>query len=299
MLIRLKKTSLMIVTLIFIYSVATSAMTAHATVIKITPAKPFQGDPIMITVRDASTTDISLGVIAVSKISFFTYHDVATALYGIDLHQKVGTTTLRIIFKDGSTATTSFFISRRPVAQESLPIPQQLGGNSTTNQEKIFSILTKENASLITMAGHANVPLWSATGTDVFDFPVASTTKSPRIVTDTYGIIRDSGAISIAHKGVDFQAVPGTPVYAINDGIVLATKTYIVYGNSVIIDHGLGLVSMYMHLSKMSVSPGESVHKGELIGYSGETGYSEGPHLHLTIRIGGVSIDPIAFFKLF
>jgi murein DD-endopeptidase MepM/ murein hydrolase activator NlpD len=170
-----------------------------------------------------------------------------------------------------------------------------LGGNSVANQAVVLSILTKENAAIAAVYSRMDKALW----TSGFAFPVASTTGSPLTVTDPYGYNRDSGANTITHKGVDFHAPPGTPVYAVNRGVVRVAKSYTVYGNTVIVDHGLGLLSMYMHLSKMSVYPGQLVTKGQRLGLSGETGYAEGPHLHLTVRIGGVSVDPMGFFALF
>ena len=293
----------------------------HAsTQIQITPSKIYQGDPIIITVpgigvknvKNGTIVSTTLGAIkgattnvtAGSKLSFFDYNNSATALYGIDLNHAVGTSTVIVKFADGSQATTSFYVNVLPRPSEFLAVPAQLGGNSTTNQAKIVSILNKENTNLASFISRANMILWaksgtSTSGTNAFLFPVASSTKNPFRITDPYGYSRDSGSQTIVHKGVDFAAPVGTPVYAISDGTVLATKKYITYGNTVILDHGLGLISMYMHLSKTAVLAKQSIKKGQLIGYSGETGYSEGPHLHLTIRINGISIDPMRFYSLF
>ncbi|MFA6095419.1 MAG: M23 family metallopeptidase, partial [Candidatus Paceibacterota bacterium] len=68
---------------------------------------------------------------------------------------------------------------------------------------------------------------------------------------------------------------------------------------TIVVDHGLGLMTFYMHLSKIFVNEGELVLPGQVIGLSGDTGYAERPHLHLTVRIGGVSIDPVRFMGLF
>jgi murein DD-endopeptidase MepM/ murein hydrolase activator NlpD len=83
-----------------------------------------------------------------------------------------------------------------------------------------------------------------------------------------------------------------------NRGIVRFTDSLRNYGKTVVIDHGLGLQTVYMHLSEIIVSLGQMVDKGELIGMSGDTGYVLGPHLHLTVRIWDISIDPIKFLEL-
>ncbi len=121
--------------------------------------------------------------------------------------------------------------------------------------------------------------------------------KNP-IITDTYGYSRQTGAYSIAHKGTDFRAVEGTPVYAMNDGIVRLKKEFRDYGNTLVVDHGGGLQTLYLHLSKFVVNEGEWVSKGKLIAYSGSTGYTEGAHLHISVKIGTYSIDPMKFLEL-
>lgn len=308
----MKKFTLIFILFLLITAFNNAGIVLAANIIQVSPAQIYQGDPILITISNdiGSTSTINIGniksaYVSNSKIKFFNYNNTLTALYGIDINHKIGTTTVTVNFTDGRIATTSFYISKLKKPEEFLAIPAQLGGNSVSNQIQVVSILNKENANLATYIGKATKALWlnsiSSTSSigSTFEFPVASTTASPLVITDSYGYSRNSGAQTVTHKGVDFHAPIGTPVYAINDGIVLTSKKYTVYGNTIIIDHGLGLVSMYMHLSKSIVKAGQTIKKGQLIGLSGETGYSEGPHLHLTIRIGGISIDPIKFFQLF
>ena len=81
-----------------------------------------------------------------------------------------------------------------------------------------------------------------------------------------FGNIRKDGDVTIQHLGVDLDAVEGTPIYAINDGKVVLVEELTVYGNTIIIDHGLGIYSLYLHLSEFRVSEGEMVEKGKIIG---------------------------------
>lgn len=269
-----------------------------AVTVGVFPQEALQGDPVMITVNGTTTGGIKSGAVNGAKIYFFSYAGKPAALYGVDINQKIGTSTVTVKFSDGSEAVASFMIAKRARPQEFLAIPVKLGGNSVSNQARVVSILSKENRSLAAIYSRHDKSLWSASAS-AFVFPVASSTESPLYVTTPYGYSRDSGAAIITHKGVDFRASLGTPVYAVNRGVVRTAKTFVVYGKSVVIDHGLGLLSMYMHLSKMTVVPGQLVLQGQLIGYSGDSGYSEGAHLHLSVRIGGLSIDPIKFFELF
>lgn len=98
------------------------------------------------------------------------------------------------------------------------------------------------------------------------------------------------------HLGTDFRAPVGTPVYSVNDGIVIKVKNYLDYGNTVVIDHGAGIYSVYMHLSRADVSEGQRILRNQRIGLTGATGFVSGPHLHLSIRIGDFSVDPMRFF---
>ena len=96
------------------------------------------------------------------------------------------------------------------------------------------------------------------------------------------------------HAGIDFAADAGTPIKAPNSGkIVLAADLYF-SGNTVIIDHGLGLYSFFAHLSRFSVREGDQVKAGDVIGRVGSTGRSTGPHLHWTVRLVGTRVDPLS-----
>ena len=94
------------------------------------------------------------------------------------------------------------------------------------------------------------------------------------------------------HNGVDLAAAHGTPVYATADGFIGKAQYWGSYGNYVQIEHGGELETRYAHLSSYTVSMGDTVHKGDLIGYIGSTGRSTGPHLHYEVRVGGEPVDP-------
>ncbi|HZF45602.1 MAG TPA: M23 family metallopeptidase [Sphingomonadaceae bacterium] len=94
------------------------------------------------------------------------------------------------------------------------------------------------------------------------------------------------------HKGIDLAAPSGTPVYAPADGVVARADWFSSYGNYIQIEHGGELQTRYGHLSGFAVQSGQSVQKGDLIGYVGSTGRSTGPHLHYEVRVGGIAVDP-------
>ena len=98
------------------------------------------------------------------------------------------------------------------------------------------------------------------------------------------------------HYGYDLAALASTPVTASNAGRVLFAGDNGVYGNCVILDHGLGVSSLYGHLSSIHVQPGDKVEKGQVIGLSGQTGLAGGDHLHFAILLDGVYVDPVEWW---
>lgn len=101
------------------------------------------------------------------------------------------------------------------------------------------------------------------------------------------------------HNGIDFAGDEGTPVYAITDGIVrLAAEKFYYNGTFVLLDHGQGLSSVYLHLSKLHVKNNQQIKKGELIGEIGSTGRSTGPHLHLGVQWYNKRIDPAGLLNI-
>ena len=97
------------------------------------------------------------------------------------------------------------------------------------------------------------------------------------------------------HAGIDISARTGTPIRAANVGEVIYAGWRGGYGNAVIIDHGDGLATLYAHQSRIAAGTGQTVERGEIIGYVGSTGNSTGPHLHFETRIGGRPRDPLNY----
>jgi len=112
----------------------------------------------------------------------------------------------------------------------------------------------------------------------------------------TFGLRRIINGLERApHAGIDVVVPTGTEVYASGAGIVLEVGDYFFNGNSIYIDHGQGVVTLYCHLSRIDVRAGDHLAKGQLIGLSGMTGRATGPHLHWTVLMNGVAVDPQLF----
>lgn len=99
------------------------------------------------------------------------------------------------------------------------------------------------------------------------------------------------------HSGLDVAVASGTPIKASAQGKVLAVGDYFFNGKTVFVDHGNGLITMYCHLEQIDVQPGETVNKGQPLGLSGQTGRATGPHLHWSVVLNGVMVDPELFIQ--
>jgi murein DD-endopeptidase MepM/ murein hydrolase activator NlpD len=102
--------------------------------------------------------------------------------------------------------------------------------------------------------------------------------------------------IAKMHSGLDFTAPQGTPIYATGDGVVTTAGNSTGTGNHVIINHGYGYETEYMHMVRIKARAGQRVKRGEVIGWVGNTGASTGPHLHYEVHINGNAVDPVYFF---
>ena len=125
-----------------------------------------------------------------------------------------------------------------------------------------------------------------------------STPMSKGSITSRFGVRTDPFRRRPAmHTGIDFRAPTGQPARATAAGKVISAGYEGGYGNMVVLDHGGGITTRFAHLSKISVKKGQAIGKGDVIGNSGSTGRSTGPHLHYEIRVNGKAIDPMIFIR--
>jgi murein DD-endopeptidase MepM/ murein hydrolase activator NlpD len=231
------------------------------------------------------------------KLQFFPNHDRSAwfALAGVDVEAPAGPSRLTITGFVGTTAGESprdlslqvpihparyrtSSITVAPKFVEPGPEEQLQVEADRKLKDKVFAAVAKSDK-----------PLWSGS----FLAPV----KTPP--TDSFGTRRMfNGKLASIHKGTDFRAATGTPVHAGNAGTVVLAQPLYYEGNCVMIDHGQGLMSISMHLSRIDVKPGQQVTRGQQLGLSGATGRVTGPHLHWAIRWQGTMLDPAKLLKL-
>jgi murein DD-endopeptidase MepM/ murein hydrolase activator NlpD len=126
------------------------------------------------------------------------------------------------------------------------------------------------------------------------DLPVRGCMTSPFGV-QRYLNGKPTGSI---HAGIDQRSPAGIPVHAIDAGVVKIAREWNLHGRTVGVDHGQGLESIYLHMSKLAVGEGAILKKGDVVGYIGSTGRSTAPHLHWSIYVNGVPVNPLDWIRI-
>jgi len=134
-------------------------------------------------------------------------------------------------------------------------------------------------------------PLWDRT------FAQLSNSKVESVFADERSYYYDGNEVdNQTHLGFDLASVARTPIECSNDGVVAYADYLGIYGNCVIVDHGLGLLSLYAHLSSIQVEPGDRLSRGQSVGLSGQTGLAGGDHLHFSMIVQGVHVNPLEWW---
>ena len=226
------------------------------------------------------------------KLQFFRGRDGHAwyALAGVNVQTQTGSSNLQISARTASGATIDF---SRTV--EILPAHYRTSTLTVAPKfvepgpDELTRIKAERALKDKVFASSAPEPLWSGD----FRAPVRA---AP---TDSFGTRRTfNGTLASIHQGMDFRAAPGTPVRAGNSGVVVLAQPLYYEGNCVVIDHGLGLFTISMHLSRIDVRVGEPVIAGQLLGLSGATGRVTGPHLHWAVRWQNAYLDPAKMLRL-
>jgi len=202
-----------------------------------------------------------------------------TCLYPIDLLLPQGQLELARTV-DGTVESTWVTISAYPYPVQELTVPPSTVDLSPENQARY-----QREARRITR-------LWRRESPTRFSLPLAPPLV-PLPAGRSFGNRRVlNGQPRSPHSGVDYSAARGTPVYAAAAGQVVLAENHFFSGNSVFLDHGGGLITMYFHLEHMAVTAGSEIERGQQVGTVGATGRATGPHLHFGVRWHGARIDP-------
>jgi len=254
------------------------------------PIQVKQGEVALITLALEPGISSVMGKFLGHPIPFFKKGggDEYAAMIGIDLDQPVGSHPFVVTWEKGESTDRREIpieVVAASFATQSLKLPKGMVDLDPATLARV----EKEQARMKEIFNRsADRKLWEAA------FIVPTEGK----VAGTFGLRRImNGQPRNPHTGEDITAPLGSPVLASNGGKVILVGDFYFNGHSVIIDHGLGLFSMYFHLSETSVKEGETVAKGQTIGSVGQSGRATGPHLHWGVRLNGARVNPFSLVE--
>ncbi|MGP8251782.1 MAG: M23 family metallopeptidase [Terracidiphilus sp.] len=281
------------VAIMLLGALCAAAVTAQtqANRVTLTPAIVVAGSPELIRVEAQGAAEVD-GEWLGRKIEFFRARDgrVWLALAGVDVEAPVGLSTLHISVKSASGESRDLSepveIHAAHYRTETLNVEPKFVAPGPDELKRIEAEVALKDKVFGTSLAE---PEWSGD----FRTPVKA---QP---TDSFGVRRTfNGKLASVHKGMDFRAASGTPVHAANSGVVVLARPLYYEGNCVVIDHGLGLFTLSMHLSRIDVHEGQRVAQGQRLGLSGATGRVTGPHLHWAVRWQGAYLDPAKLMRM-
>jgi hypothetical protein len=254
-----------------------------------TPAQP--GSLLEVVVATPADADRVEGRVLGHPLTFV--HDGSSrtwrALVGIDVAQPAGSAPVEVWDvvhgRRGQTVRQSLAIAPRRFATRSLQVASQFVEPSTAELERIRSESERLETIFTTVTPRHALPQFAP--------PLAGVAGSNFGTRSVF-----NGQPRAPHAGVDFRGSVGTPVAAPASGRIVLAEPLFFTGNTVIIDHGLGLYSLLAHLSRIEVPVGQTVDRGTVVGLLGATGRVTGPHLHWAVRLGPTRVDALRVVAL-
>jgi len=208
------------------------------------------------------------------------------AVVGLSLNTTPGTQSLSYKNKNGETKKLSFNVVDKNYREQRITLKNKRQVNPYKNDlERIAKERKLIGAAFSKWTNRSDINMQ-------FEQPVAGPFSSP------FGLKRFfNDQPRNPHSGLDIAAATGTPIHAPAKGTVIESGNFFFNGNTVFVDHGQGLVTMYCHMSKINVANGDKLQRGDVIGEVGETGRVTGAHLHWSVSLNNARVDPILFLE--
>ena len=265
--------------MIFAWIVAAAAASALTGVLPRMAAVP--GGVVVLPIEGPAAT-VPVATLDGARTMVLRDGDRWLAVVGIPLDTKPGRQEL-VVSQGGRTARLGFDVAAKQYEVQRLKVAPGQVDLSKANLERVDQERTKIRAALRTYTDRAP-------DTMQLQPPVPGERSS------SYGLRRYfNDQPRSPHTGMDIAAPAGTPIRAPAGGTVADVGDYFFNGNTVIVDHGAGLVTMYCHLSRIDVKQGQEVAAGDTLGAVGATGRVTGPHLHFGVTLNGTMVDPALF----
>jgi hypothetical protein len=273
-------------------AVETNSSQTNSLTVSWEPAQLVNGSPCLFRILPEKPLKSLSGEWQNRRV-FFDFDAVSGAWYGfagVELETPAGQhpLTLNFTFANGSRSSSSSTVTvgRGAYRNVTLRVPKKfLEPDAVT----LARIKQEQELKREIFRRVSNDRFWSGD----FSAPVSN------ITTESFGVRRTfNGKLQSVHQGLDFRAATGTPVQAMNGGEVILAQEMFFEGGLVVIDHGEGLLTMYMHLSQINVKEGDRLRKAQVIGLSGATGRVTAPHLHVSVRWQSVYLNPATLLSL-
>ncbi|PYO52036.1 MAG: peptidase M23 [Candidatus Rokuibacteriota bacterium] len=268
-----------------------SAAPALALEVRVEPASPRQGEVGVVFVAGARGAREVEGSLGGRPLHFFPHGEEYAALAGIDLEVRPGKVAWRVGVVDARgvarAAAGSLVIRSREFRVQRLTLPKPMVDLDPEAERRAATEAVRLRTLYQTVSPER---LWHGR----FARPVGGDDPG-----EGFGWRRIiNGQPRMPHSGVDFAAERGAPVMAANRGRVALVADFFFAGRLVVLDHGLGLYTLYFHLDRADVAEGTLVERGEPIGVVGATGRATGPHLHWGAQLGPSRVDPLGLLSM-
>ncbi len=270
---------------IFLYAILTAAAPASAMQAELSAAELFPGDAFSLKISGMASTETATAAIDAIQIPLTGCGEDCLIGIGIIPPQTLpGKMAIQI--RNGSRLTRVSVTVKKPAYPElHLKLPDK---KVSLSQEDIARVVEEEKRLR---------PIWQITNEKLckgtFQMPL------PNPISTVYGAKRIFNKKNVSvHRGIDIKGRSGEEVKASNRGRVVLSEELFFGGNTLIIDHGLGIYTIYMHLDSFSTSVGRMVEKGQIIGLVGTTGRSTGPHLHFGLKILTFNANPVSIMGI-
>ncbi|MBI4611216.1 MAG: M23 family metallopeptidase [Candidatus Rokubacteria bacterium] len=255
------------------------------------PRAPRQGDPVVIFAAGLPRVKSVEGALGAQTLVFFPYGDGYAAVAGVDLETRPGRLVWRISVTDGRgnpmRASGALPVRAREFPIQRLTLPKAMVDLDAPTLARVEEEARRLRTLYATVTPER---FWRGR----FTKPVGVSDPG-----EGFGARRIiNGQPRAPHSGVDYSADAGTQVVAANAGRVALVAEYFFPGRLVVLDHGLGLFTLYFHLERVEVQERERVERGQPIGAVGATGRASGPHLHFGAHLSQARIDPTALLIL-
>lgn len=269
--------------LIFLFTVSVPSDAAGAAA-KVVPSRVQQGDAFVITVSGAGN-EPPAATFRNEEMDFSRCGDGCFISIGaVDIDTKPGVYKIAVVYGN-KQQMISLSVKRAQFPSLSLTLPEQKVTLGPEDQARA----DREAELLQSLWKKKTGRLWDGSFTYPLKNAISTAFGTKRIINKKKTSI---------HRGIDMKGKEGEEVCAANSGRVVLAEDLFFGGNTIVIDHGQGIYTVYMHLSGFSVKPEDAVTRGAVIGFVGSSGRASGPHLHFGVKVGAINANPVSLMGL-